>query len=165
MENVELIPKLKTIRLFKNMDDQFFARFIPYISTQHFNAGSKIIVEGETGRDMYILIKGIVRIVRKTMSGDEYTAALLKDEYGIFFGEVGLLSEEKRSASVIAEQPCEIAELKCDAFNKFLDAYPADGVRLLRELAVSICAKLSKSNTDTITLYEALVNEIGQAFL
>jgi CRP-like cAMP-binding protein len=165
MDATELKTKLKTIKLFSAMSDDFFAKFIPFLKTHHFNTGSAIIKEGETGRDMFILIKGTVRVVKKTMSGDEYTAALLKDEYGIIFGEVGLLSEEKRSASVITENPCDIAELKCDDFNKFLDAQPVHGIVLLKNLSTSICQKLSKSNTDTVALYEALVNEIGQAFL
>lgn len=165
MDKVEIKNKLKTIQLFKKLDDTFFDKFIPILSIMHFKHGDRIIVEGESGQDMFILLKGTVRIVKKTISGDEYTAALLKDEYGIFFGEVGLLSEEKRSASVIAESPCDLAKLCANDFNSFVEKEPAAGSRILKELAISICQKLKKSNHDMVVLYEALINEIGQAVL
>ena len=165
MEHTELNTKLKKIKLFKSLDVDFFNKFTPNLSIIHYNHGHEIITEGDAGGDMYLLLDGTVRVVKKTMSGEHYTAAILKSENGIFFGEVGLLSEEKRSASVIAESRCELAKLNSQRFNEFIEQYPEYGVKILRELSISICQKLQKSNHDMIVLYEALIGEIGHSFL
>lgn len=34
---------------------------------------------------MFLLLEGDVRVLKKTLSGDEYTAAILKSEFGIFW--------------------------------------------------------------------------------
>ena len=165
MEKKELAEKLKRIPLFNKMDDEFFALFIPCLKVSSFEKKESIIREGEPGTDMYVLLKGCVRVNKQTASGDIYTAALLKDEYGIVFGELGLLAEDKRSATVIAEATCEIGILCSAEFNKFVDENPKFGVQLLRELSISICQKLKKSNQDMIVLYEALIGEVGGTFL
>jgi CRP-like cAMP-binding protein len=165
MDKKTLISKLERISLCKGMDQKFYDAFVPILSIKGYSQGHRIIHEGDTGTEMYFLIQGTVRIIKKTISGDEYTAVLLKDEYGIFFGEVGLISADNRSASVVAENHCEIAVLKAEEFDRFVDAYPEYGAKFLKALAGAICQKLKKSNHDTVVLYEALINEIGQGLV
>jgi len=165
MDRLQLVAKLKVIALCKGESDSFFDAFVPILHICNFKKGHRVINEGDSGRDMYFLIQGAVRILKKTLSREEYTAAILKDEYGIFFGEVGLISDDNRTASVVAETDCIMAELRADEFAAFIEKYPEYGMKFLRELAISICQKLKKSNHDTVVLYEALINEIGHNFL
>lgn len=160
-----LTPFLKRINLFQNFNDDFFKLFFPYLNIEKFKNNSIIIKEGDTGEYVYFLLKGNVRIVKKTLSGEEYTVAVLKEEFGIFFGEVGLLTEDKRSASVLAENDCLLAKLNRKRFDEFITEHPSYGVKLLRGIAISICQKLQKSNHDILTLYQALVHEIGESYL
>jgi CRP-like cAMP-binding protein len=165
MTHTELVASLKRITLFKAVDEDFFDKVIPALKLVTYKAGQKIIVEGDTGSAMYFLLRGTVRVSQKTLSGEEYTVVILKDSFGIFFGEIALLSDDKRSASVIAETSCELATLERNAFYGFIDTYPTCGVKLLKELSLYLCSKLIKANRDTIVLYEALIGEIGESFL
>ena len=61
--------------------------------------GESILLEGERGREMYIIRSGRVRIF-KVIDGREVTLATLGQ--GEFFGEMSLLEDEPRSASVQA---------------------------------------------------------------
>jgi len=161
MHNEELIIHLKTISIFKKFDADFFAAFTPHLKINHYPKSHNLITEGDSGRDMFLLLKGDVRVNKKTLSGDTYTAALLKAEYGVFFGEVGLLTEDKRTASIISETDIDIATIGANEFQKFITESPLLGAQLLFEIAASVCSRLSKSNKDTIILYEALMGEIG----
>jgi len=165
MEKHDFVQKLQRIALFRAMDSDFFEKFIPVLETEHVRRGHALIKEGDVGRGMFFLLSGTVRISKRTLSGEDYTVALLKDEQGIFFGEVGLLSEDTRTATVIAETDCQVAKLSAEHFNRFIGDSPKYGVAILKELVVAISKKLKKSNQDTVVLYEALIGEIGHSFL
>jgi CRP/FNR family transcriptional regulator, cyclic AMP receptor protein len=156
-----LIANLRRIPLFKKFDDAFFPVFTKRLSVRRYSVSELVIYEGDRGREMYFLLSGVVRVNKKTMDGDLYSAALLKAEYGVFFGEIGLLTEDTRSASIVCESEAEIAIMKAEDFLAFVEEQPLYGARLTIELAASICQKLIKANKDTIILYEALLNEIG----
>ncbi|MBF0360874.1 MAG: cyclic nucleotide-binding domain-containing protein [Oligoflexia bacterium] len=157
--------QLKRVKIFSDFDQNFFDIFIPHLQIKEWKQGHSIIIEGDVGENMFFVLRGRVRIIKKTLSKEEYTVAILKDEQGIFFGEVGLLTKDERSATVKAENDCLLAELDHTRFNDFLKKYPNYGVEFLKRLSVSICQKLKKSNQDTLTLYQALVHEIGESYL
>lgn len=161
MQKTELIQELKNISILKKFSDDFFEAFIPHLKINSYSAGHHIISEDDSGRDMFLLLEGDVRVIKKTLSGDKYTAAILKAEMGIFFGEVGLLTEEKRTASIVAESQIKLASIDASSFQKFMNEYPLLGAQLLFEIGSSVCARLNKANKDTIILYEALMGEIG----
>ena len=161
MQKSELIHEIKNISIFKKFGEDFFEAFIPHLKINDYSEGHHIITEGDAGRDMYLLLEGNVRVVKKTLSGDKYTAAVLKAEMGIFFGEVGLLTEEKRTASIIGETKIKLASIDAVSFQKFITEYPLFGAQLLFEIGASVCGRLNKANKDTIILYEALMGEIS----
>ena len=81
-------------------------------------AGDIIIKEGTIGMKMYFIQEGIVDIVM----GNGETATSLSD--GSYFGEICLLTNARRVASVRAETYCNLFSLSVDQFNAVLDMYP-----------------------------------------
>jgi CRP-like cAMP-binding protein len=160
-----LVSNLRKIALFQKFDAAFFSLFAGKLEVAGYRAGEKIINEGDPGREVYFLLSGTVRVVKKTLSGDEYTTALLKDEYGVFFGELGLLTEDTRSASIISETDSVLAKMSSVNFHSFVAENPGYGAQLTMGLATSICHKLKKANKDMVILYEALMGEIRSANL
>ena len=79
--------------------------------------GDIIIKEGTIGTKMYFIQEGIVDIVS---NGEVATS--LSD--GSYFGEICLLTNARRVASVRAETYCNVFSLSVDNFNKVLDMYP-----------------------------------------
>jgi CRP-like cAMP-binding protein len=69
--------------------------------------GQPIVVEGERGTSMFVLVQGRVKVVRKGK------APTVVDEMGegSFFGEIALLADVPRVASVIAEGECLLLEV------------------------------------------------------
>ena len=92
--------------------------------------GDIIIKEGTIGTKMYFIQEGIVDIV---MSDGE-VATSLSD--GSYFGEICLLTNARRVASVRAETYCNVFSLSVDHFNAVLEQYP---VRIISLFCLSLC--------------------------
>ena len=86
--------------------------------------GDIIIKEGTIGTKMYFIQEGIVDIV---MSDGE-VATSLSD--GSYFGEICLLTNARRVASVRAETYCNVFSLSVDHFNAVLEQYPVRNILL-----------------------------------
>lgn len=95
-----------------------------------FVPGDIIIKEGTIGTKMYFIQEGIVDIV---MANGE-VATSLSD--GSYFGEICLLTNARRVASVRAETYCNLFSLSVEHFNAVLDQYP-----LMRRTMESVAAE------------------------
>ena len=82
-----------------------------------YDAGDIIIKEGTIGTKMYFIQEGIVDIVS---NGEVATS--LSD--GSYFGEICLLTNARRVASVRSETYCNVFSLSVENFNRVLDMYP-----------------------------------------
>jgi CRP-like cAMP-binding protein len=123
-----------------------------------------VIVEGATGDELYIMKTGAVNILKKTREDEQYTVVRLESKEGmvIFFGELALLDNDKRSATVTADSDCEFLVMKRDDFINLGNEHPELCLPITREISKILASRLRKANQDIITLFEALVNEVVQ---
>lgn len=163
----ETVGRLRNISLFKKIADipNALETIAGLFSTVQFKKGQAVIVEGqEKGVELYIIKSGTVEIAKKTLKGDDtYTVTELSAEMNIFFGELALLDPDKRSATVLCKTDCDFYVLKRDDFLALGDSNPAIGLELTRELSRILCNRLRKANTDVITLFGALVDEVAES--
>ena len=73
---------------------------------------------------MYILLAGRAKVQRSDAEGKEVILAVLGS--GEFFGEMSLIDDAPRSASVITLESCEFMAVSKDAFKAMLVAEPRD---------------------------------------
>ncbi|MFH1538713.1 MAG: cyclic nucleotide-binding domain-containing protein, partial [bacterium] len=85
----------------------------------------------------------------------------LEDFMNVFFGEMALIDDDVRSASVLADTDCECFVIKKSDFQKLADENHMIGYFVTQEIAKILSSRLRKAGEDTITLFEALVSEIG----
>lgn len=158
-----IINRLKAISIFSSIsgDDSSLEKIAVILETVSISAGEKVITEGEeNGDSLFIISKGVVEILKKTRHGDEYVVTELNADMNIFFGELALLDPDKRSATVRCKNSCEFYKLTRDDFLKFGDENPKIGLAITRELSKIVCKRNRKSNTDILTLFDALVEEV-----
>jgi CRP-like cAMP-binding protein len=126
-----------------------------------FPKDTYIIKAGDKGNELYIILKGTVNVVNKTLQNEEYVVNSLKGEWGgLVVGEVGLLKAD-RTASVITETPCEALVITSDDFYQLGDENNELGLKITRRIALKLAENLNKANKDVITLFSALVDEIS----
>ena len=160
--NKEVLERIKKINLFSDFikDEERLTHVCSRIKVEKFRVGQKIINEGELGDKLYILNKGTVRILKNTVSNEKYTVTLLASDANVFFGEVALIDSDKRSATVVAESNCEVYSLDRKSYTKLCEKDPLMGYKITLHIAKRIALSLRKMNTDVITLFDALVNEV-----
>lgn len=156
------IKKLSQIPLFGSFskDTESLEKLNSICSLKDYDEESIVIAEGDNGDDMFIVFEGTVEIRKRTRSGDEYTVVQLKAEYNVFFGELAIVSEGERSATVITKSKCSFLVITKKDFETFCEEHPTIGLHITREILKTVAARLRKTNDDMLTIFDALVNEI-----
>jgi CRP-like cAMP-binding protein len=82
-----------------------------------------VIRQGEIGSSFFVLATGRVKVVRHLDDGREVVLSSLSE--GAFFGEMALLQDGARTASVIAEEPSQLFEIKRGVLEKLIAEHPS----------------------------------------
>jgi CRP-like cAMP-binding protein len=124
---------LAKVPLFKELSDRHLKRIAKRIRERDYAAGEVIVEQGQPGIGLYIMVRGEAVVKRKMIDGGEREMDRLHRTD--FFGELSLLDEAPRTASVIAadEVKC-LALLKLD-FLEELDHEPEMAIEMLKEMA------------------------------
>jgi predicted RND superfamily exporter protein len=108
-------------------------------------SGEYVVRKGERGTEMYMVVSGRVRVSDRLPDGTEKVLARL--DPGAVFGEMALVSQEPRSASVVAETAAEVLRLDLDAFERIRRRFPFTGAKLFRNLARVLALRLRHTTT------------------
>ena len=106
-----------------SLDLSLFERF-----AKTYKAGESIFFEYEPGDTFYLIQSGRVKIV-KIFGNIEKTIDILKP--GEFFGEMALLENAPRSASIVALDNCKLLEFNRDNFEMLMTGNPQMALKLL----------------------------------
>ncbi|KAG8515235.1 cGMP-dependent protein kinase 2 [Galemys pyrenaicus] len=94
---------LRSVSLLKNLPEDKLTKIIDCLEVEYYDKGDFIIREGEEGSTFFILAKGKVKVTQSTEGHDQ--PQLIKTlQKGEYFGEKALISEDVRSANIIAEE-------------------------------------------------------------
>lgn len=88
------------------------------MSMREVTAGSTIVAQGETGDALYLIVAGEAEVIAGNPTGAEQSMGVLAA--GDFFGEISLLENKPRVASVIALTPMTLMRLDREGFDAFL---------------------------------------------
>jgi glutaminase len=105
-----------------------------------YQAGQKIIAATEPATSLFFLTSGVVHV---RLSGGIRLATLTA---GMAFGEMALL-ETRRSADVFADKSVTALEVPLADFQRFREAHPRTGERIMRNLAQLLADRLIVANT------------------
>jgi nitrite reductase/ring-hydroxylating ferredoxin subunit len=124
---------LASVPLFSGLDQTSLESLEAFTFRKTFAAGELIVEEGRTGNGLYVVLSGRVEVVKGLSGPNPQVAAVLGPSEP--FGEMALLGDWRRSASVRALE--EVACLGMDrwAFLAHLNREPQLAVRMLQMLA------------------------------
>ncbi|MBI5670598.1 MAG: cyclic nucleotide-binding domain-containing protein [Chloroflexi bacterium] len=94
---------LQTVPLFKGLDDRQLNRLARRFTERSFATGEAIVSQGTLGIGLFIIAKGHAEAVRELANGETVVVNQLGPTD--FFGELSLLDEAPRTASVVATEP------------------------------------------------------------
>lgn len=114
-------PEAKPPGLFKKLGIDAMKSLVAQMSYLEKKPGDVIVRQGDVGGSLYVIIRGEVAIIRET-HGQRMEVATLGD--GEFFGEMALLTDTPRVASVEAVTTVEMFELSRDTLRRLIQEFP-----------------------------------------
>jgi CRP/FNR family cyclic AMP-dependent transcriptional regulator len=124
---------LKSVPLFEHCSRRDLARIAGITDEIAVADGKVLITEGDRGREFFVIISGEVEVRRKGRK-----IATLGP--GTYFGEIALLSQKPRTATVTAVTPLRLLVIADRAFVDLLDTMPELWLKVARSLAERVTA-------------------------
>lgn len=145
---MELTNFLSKTTIFTLLSDQDRARIADRLQRHCMAAGQAIIVEGETDKRLFIIEDGVVDVIKDMGTSKERPLASLGP--GDYFGEMALVDNLERSASVVARYPTRLLSLDQQDLLAEIAKNPS--------IALELLATLSRR---VRTLEKAMVGSLG----
>lgn len=135
---------LKNIPLFSCFSESELSELIHSGEIKTFESHANLVIEGEMTSGLYIVLEGIVGVFKNNpVSGELYDVGQLRQ--GQFFGEISLIEDAPRTATVRALTACQTFYISKESFHqllsksqdlkvKFLENCLSDLVHRLREV-------------------------------
>jgi CRP-like cAMP-binding protein len=136
MKSVDWHAILDSHPLFQSLDRQERKLLVsePFSKEHKYREGSVILEEGETGNSLFLIGAGAVSVVLHGLHDEAVKLYTLRE--GELFGEMALIEQRPRSATVVAAEPSTVLELNGDRFLPLMQKH--------HEIALYLLAKLSQ---------------------
>ena len=135
---------LRALSLLSDVDDAILTAMAEHFVTEQREPGEEVIEEGTSGDTFYVIAQGRVEVSTTGLYGQKLRLDVLGE--GSYFGEVSLLGDGRRSATVTALTPCHFLTLSRERFDELLADAPAVRDRLEQRMRVRNETKSSAVN-------------------
>jgi CRP/FNR family transcriptional regulator, cyclic AMP receptor protein len=109
---------LKAVPLFTSFPEEQLRVLSTMVTRRSAPRSTTIMAGGDATDSLYIVLSGRLKVMMSDADGKEVILAILGP--GEFFGEMGLIDDEPRSASVVTIEPCELLAITKRDFKKCL---------------------------------------------
>jgi CRP-like cAMP-binding protein len=123
------------------------------LTRKTFNKGEIIVKEGDTDRNLFLLVKGLVS-VRIHLPQSDRTKRLISYSAGVAFGEMAFLDGSPRSADVWSDEDSEAYVLSPDEFAVLQNKAPQIAIKLICNIALEISERLRIRTNEVRVLEE-----------
>ncbi|RKY28252.1 MAG: hypothetical protein DRP79_02425 [Planctomycetota bacterium] len=144
---------LKGVDFLASLADDDFRALGEGMRLMTYAAGEEIVRQGEEGEDFFLLLDGEVEVTKTASDGRQVTVGTLKT--GDFFGEMALLTGDKRTATVTSLSDTTLAVIGREYFRKLLHAKP--------EIAGGISEVLAERTARGLEAMERYREEVERA--
>ncbi len=128
MRKKSKIDVLKNVSLFSACTNKELGQIASLVDEIDIDEGRVLTKEGGPGREFFAIVEGQAKVTLRKKK-------LATLGPGQFFGEMSLLDQGPRSATVTAETPMTVYVLDVRSFSTMLDKHPAVARKILRGLA------------------------------
>jgi CRP/FNR family transcriptional regulator, cyclic AMP receptor protein len=109
---------LKAVPLFSSFPDEQLRMLASVVTRRSVPRSTTVMASGDATDSLYIVLSGRLKVMMSDAEGKEVILSILGS--GEFFGEMGLIDDAPRSASVVAIEPCELLCITKRDFKKCL---------------------------------------------
>ena len=117
----DIFERISSVPIFAPLSDEETRKLAEASLARVFAPGESIVRQGQKGKSMFVIHRGTVDVQLKEEGA---TKSLRKLREGDFFGEMGLLTGEPRTATVLAEEETEVLEINNLCLKPILEENP-----------------------------------------
>jgi SulP family sulfate permease len=143
------ILELKDISVFQDLSPEQLHLVQGYVRSVSFREGEVIFREGEPGHGIYFILSGYVSVFT---GSKEHRLATFAD--GVFFGEMSILEDKPRSATVRAETDTRLLFMSKRNFQQLTESEPLLATSILRRISSDLSHRLRMTNAEVLALEE-----------
>lgn len=130
-DSIEIIESIKRGVWFKDLPDEAVARLAERAVVKSYEPHQFLMMLGETPDHVFCIIKGSVRVSLSSSNGQQFTLALLYEDY--WFGESAIAGNESRLLEVWAETQTDILLVPGSVIKAVAKDYPVIYENLFHE--------------------------------
>ncbi len=134
LDDIKMETKEKKAGFFPSLSEDEVGRICQEVKV--FDPEQIIFAEGDKGDAAYFIMEGKVKVVVASQNLKEILLGELGE--GQIFGEMALIDEKPRSASVVTLTPCKMAYISKKAFNDFIETRSETAFRLMGFICLSL---------------------------
>lgn len=138
---------IRDCALFKLLDDEQFAHIEPRLHLIELDAGQVLYSEGAPADTVSIVLEGSLEAVKMSVLGGEETV-LSEFGPGDVIGEMALLSDRKRSASIRAQSPTRLASFQRAVYGAVERQRPDIALAVMKAVARILAQRLQDTSAD-----------------
>jgi SulP family sulfate permease len=140
--------------LFREFDaDQTLTALTACVSERSFAAGETIFKTGDTGTELFLVRRGIVRVMLTLKDSGHHNLATFGR--GNFFGEMAFLTRDHRSADALATTATDLFVIPRERFDEVARRVPLIGVKMFARLARMLAVRLRRTDAELRAHYES----------
>lgn len=147
--DLQRLQLLRRVWLFSSLDDGELASIAAVTREVNCRKGEVLVRQGDSSGDLFSVVQGRLKVASVVGEGEEVLLSVVGP--GDVFGEIALLDDEPRSASVVAAEPCRLLVVPRAAFRLLLHELPTLALRLLQIMARHV-RRLSARTEDAAAL-------------
>jgi len=136
--------------LFQNLDEAERAQILMIGRVRQVCTGEMIFREGDAGDGLFVVLKGSVRISKRSATGEEALAVLAPPA---FFGEMALIDLAARAADAIANEPSELFFIPLQDLRDLIEAQHKIALKLLYALCEALAQRLRETNERYMSVF------------
>jgi CRP/FNR family transcriptional regulator, cyclic AMP receptor protein len=155
---------VRTMSLFEGLEEAQLSRLFAVAKRSRAAPGTDILREGENSFSLFILASGSVQVSKRLGFGigeGPLRKTIVRLTAPQFFGEMALLGDTERTATISASEECELLEISKDDFDRLVGDDLPMGYRLVYNLATVLCDRLRRTDRDVLKLTAALSLALG----
>lgn len=127
---------LENVDLFANLPADTMQSLQKYAVERHYPKNTLIVHEDQPCHEFYIILSGRVKVFVSSKEGKQIILNVL--DSGDYFGELGLIDGQPRSASVMTAAKTHLLAISQQDFDKFLEQHSAAAMNMMKALVKRI---------------------------
>jgi CRP-like cAMP-binding protein len=141
-----IVEVLKKVPIFEELSNREIQNIARIAYQRRYSENEVVIYEAQAAAGMYIIMEGEVKVTKESEDGTIIHLATFGD--GAFFGDVGLLDNSPRAATVMATQESKIIGFFRPELLQLMDSNPKLASKVIFKLAQVLAARLRFTNNE-----------------